>query len=142
IDGALPLLIGPQRIVDGTLFALFPAVSRLIIDATDDLAVRFDFEGDLFEMEDQRNWTDNSFKTYCTPLALPWPKDAHAGQKISQKVTITCAASQAAAAGDQSRGAMAPTGSPAAMRLMLGSELGTVLPPIGLGMSSHKQPLS
>ena len=27
------------------------------------------FEGDIFEMEDQRNWTDASFKTYCTPLA-------------------------------------------------------------------------
>jgi hypothetical protein len=27
-------------------------------------------EGDTFEMEDQRNWSDASFKTYCTPLAL------------------------------------------------------------------------
>lgn len=29
-------------------------------------------EGDVFEMEDQRNWTDASFKTYCTPLEIPF----------------------------------------------------------------------
>ena len=28
------------------------------------------FEGDLFEMEDQRNWTDASYKTYSTPLRI------------------------------------------------------------------------
>ena len=27
--------------------------------------------GDSFEMEDHRNWTDASFKTYVRPLALP-----------------------------------------------------------------------
>ena len=30
-------------------------------------------EGDTFEMEDQRNWSDASYKTYVRPLALPWP---------------------------------------------------------------------
>src|SRR5690606_5714125 len=28
-------------------------------------------EGGSFEMEDQRNWTDASYKTYVRPLALP-----------------------------------------------------------------------
>ena len=32
------------------------------------------FEGDLFEMEDQRNWTDASYKTFCTPLRLKCPR--------------------------------------------------------------------
>src|SRR3954471_19190992 len=36
-------------------------------------ACTLDFEGEVFEMEDQRNWTDASFKTYSTPLALPFP---------------------------------------------------------------------
>ena len=27
----------------------------------------------IFEMEDQRNWTDASYKTCVRPLALPWP---------------------------------------------------------------------
>jgi hypothetical protein len=47
------------------------------------------FEGDVFEMEDQRNWTDASYKTYCTPLANPYPVDVAAGTKIRQSVTIS-----------------------------------------------------
>ena len=37
-------------------------------------------EGDAFEMEDHRNWTDASFKTYVRPLALPWPYVLPAGR--------------------------------------------------------------
>jgi hypothetical protein len=46
-------------------------------------------EGDTFETEDQRNWTDASFKTYCTPLALPYPRMIAAGTRIRQVVTIS-----------------------------------------------------
>ena len=49
---------------------------------------RLDFEGDVFETEDQRNWTDASFKTFCTPLDLPFPVLLNDGQKIRQKVTF------------------------------------------------------
>ncbi|MBK8034403.1 MAG: hypothetical protein IPK17_33865 [Chloroflexi bacterium] len=45
-------------------------------------------EGDTFEMEDQRNWTDASFKTYCTPLGLPFPALIEAGTQISQTITV------------------------------------------------------
>src|SRR5688500_15794567 len=41
--------------------------------------VEIRFEGDVFEMEDQRNWTDASYKTYCTPLARPYPVEVPAG---------------------------------------------------------------
>ena len=53
------------------------------------LRARVEFEGEVFEMEDQRNWTDASFKTYCTPLELPYPVDVPKGTKISQKVRIS-----------------------------------------------------
>ncbi|TXG85293.1 MAG: hypothetical protein E6R14_04540 [Thermomicrobiales bacterium] len=46
------------------------------------------FEGDLFEMEDQRNWTDASYKTYSTPLRIPYPVEVTPGQEIRQAVTI------------------------------------------------------
>ncbi len=46
------------------------------------------FTGDLFETEDQRNWTDASFKTYSTPLSLPVPVLVGAGSRIGQQVTI------------------------------------------------------
>ena len=41
--------------------------------------VEIRFEGDAFEMEDQRNWTDASFKTFCTPLRHPYPVEILAG---------------------------------------------------------------
>jgi len=47
-----------------------------------------DFFGDVFETEDQRNWTDASYKTYCTPLNLPFPVKVHSGERISQKVVL------------------------------------------------------
>mgnify|MGYP006195238293 CR=1 FL=1 len=43
--------------------------------------------GDVFEMEDQRNWTDASYKTYVRPLALPWPYTLEAGTELEQAVT-------------------------------------------------------
>ena len=46
------------------------------------------FEGEVFEMEDQRNWTDASFKTYSTPLALPFPVALPAGQEFSQALEL------------------------------------------------------
>ncbi len=45
------------------------------------------FEGDTFEMEDHRNWTDASFKVYSTPLSLPFPVEIVAGTVVRQRVT-------------------------------------------------------
>jgi D-apionolactonase len=50
--------------------------------------VEIRFEGDVFEMEDQRNWTDASYKTYCTPLGLPYPVEVTAGMRIQQRIVI------------------------------------------------------
>ncbi|WP_323771790.1 hypothetical protein [Antarctobacter sp.] len=41
----------------------------------DGQSVKIDFEGEVFEMEDQRNWSDASFKTYCVPLVYPFTYD-------------------------------------------------------------------
>lgn len=46
------------------------------------------FEGEVFETEDQRNWTDASYKTYCRPLALPFPYRVEAGEEVVQRVTL------------------------------------------------------
>ena len=46
-------------------------------------------EGDAYEMEDQRNWTDASYKTYVRPLARPWPYTLAAGSSVEQAVTLT-----------------------------------------------------
>ena len=43
-------------------------------------------EGEVFETEDHRNWTDTSFKTYCTPLELPRPVELQKGETLVQKI--------------------------------------------------------
>ncbi len=46
------------------------------------------FTGEVFEMEDQRNWTDASYKTYSTPLADPSPIEITQGTIVEQSVTL------------------------------------------------------
>ncbi len=50
------------------------------------------FDGDIFEMEDQRNWSDNTYKIYCTPLELPAPAEVKMGDTIKQKVVLNVGA--------------------------------------------------
>ncbi len=67
------------------------------------LKVTCTMEGDTFEMEDQRNWTDASYKTYVRPLALPMPYTLAKGETFEQAVRVTFAgrpAAPAAGAGD------------------------------------------
>ncbi|MFD2574556.1 hypothetical protein ACFSUS_28245 [Spirosoma soli] len=51
--------------------------------------LRLDFTGDVFEMEDQRNWTDASFKTYSTPLRLPFPVTMQPQETVQQRVLFS-----------------------------------------------------
>lgn len=79
-------------------------------------------EGDSFEMEDQRNWTDASFKTYVRPLAMPWPYTLRRGETLSQEITLTIEADRAP-----------PAHHAAPVRLSIGAPCGT-LPPVGAGL--------
>jgi hypothetical protein len=55
----------------------------------DGTSFRLDFTGDVFETEDQRNWTDASFKTYSTPLSRPFPVTVHVGYRIHQSIRLS-----------------------------------------------------
>ena len=44
--------------------------------------------GEIFESEDHRNWSDASFKTYCTPISLPFPVTVQPGDVIEQSLTL------------------------------------------------------
>lgn len=46
-------------------------------------------EGDTFEMEDQRNWSDASYKTYVRPLAMPWPYRIFPAVPVKSRVILT-----------------------------------------------------
>ena len=55
---------------------------------TDDVWAELQFEGDIFETEDQRNWSDASFKNYSTPLSIPYPVMLKPGDKVNQQVKL------------------------------------------------------
>ncbi|WP_307276733.1 hypothetical protein [Arthrobacter sp. W4I7] len=55
----------------------------------DGTAFRLEFTGDVFETEDQRNWTDASFKTYSPPLSRPFPVSVHTGDQTHQAIRLS-----------------------------------------------------
>ncbi|MCI2957598.1 hypothetical protein MN032_07835 [Agromyces atrinae] len=74
--------------------------------STQGVAARAVFAGDVFEMEDQRNWTDASFKTYSTPLSRPFPVAVRVGETISQSIRLECRAGDEGATTDGGRPAL------------------------------------
>jgi hypothetical protein len=116
VSGILPLHVGPQRFESGVYVPLFPSVGRLEIDLAAGGTVAIELEGDMFETEDQRNWTDASFKTYCTPLALGFPHRLDRGERKAQAVTVHALGDPPATSSVQTR------------RLVVGAPLGARVP--------------
>ncbi len=140
VDGSVeespfPVYIGPQLIVDGIVKPVHPfdEMRAMSYELLPGLWAEIRFTGDIFEMEDQRNWTDASYKTYCTPLRLPFPVEVKEGTEISQSVTLTLKGEipeEPAEAGE------------AGLSFSVGASPTRSFPRFGLGVASHGQPLS
>lgn len=52
------------------------------------LEVETRFEGDIFEMEDHRNWSDASFKTYSRPIGWEYPYILSPEQTVEQSIKV------------------------------------------------------
>jgi D-apionolactonase len=88
------------------------------------LKVTCRMQGDTFEMEDQRNWTDASYKTYVRPLALPWPYTIAKGAAIDQRVTLSVSGSVPNIESKERRSS-----------LVIGKPIsGSSMPPLGIGL--------
>lgn len=92
------------------------------------------FEGaDPWETEDQRNWTDASFKTYYRPLALPYPYTLAEGARLRQVATLEF----------EGRAPHLRAGAAAgvdAVAVVVGGETGATMPEIGLGVAMADAP--
>ncbi|MDF3214122.1 hypothetical protein EN962_10250 [Mesorhizobium sp. M7A.F.Ca.CA.001.09.2.1] len=110
----LPLLIDPWQ--------PFKHLRAITHEVQPGIVAECRMEGDTFEMEDQRNWSDASYKTYVRPLALPWPYVLPVGQTVSQTVSLCIT-------GEGKMPAAAATTEP--VRVELG-EAGQKLPDIGV----------
>jgi hypothetical protein len=76
----------PQPVVNGLPQAMTAPFSRLSMSMSGLGDLHSRFGGDLFELEDQRNWGDASFKVYCTPLRAGFPRRVTAGTLIEHRV--------------------------------------------------------
>jgi hypothetical protein len=117
-EGRFPDLISPHQ--------PFMDIRAMTYRVSDGVEAEIRFEGDVFEMEDHRNWTDANFKTYCTPLKLPFPVKVQAGTKVSQSVELRLT-------GKPSRVSTISRQTP--IRLEAAAGEGRRLPAIGLGWS-------
>jgi hypothetical protein len=94
------------------------------------------FDGEIFEMEDQRLWTDASFKIYGTPLSLPYPVKIQAGTRVVQSVNIAVRSEHPVRQVTKPRARFVPEPVPVKLQCSAQQEWKT-LPYIGLEMASH-----
>jgi D-apionolactonase len=121
VDGTIeetefPLLIDPVQPMT--------ALRAITHEFLPGLKVTCRMEGDTFEMEDQRNWTDASYKTYVRPLALPWPYTIPKGEVIDQRVRLTVSGSASRIESNEKRYTVV-VGQPT---------IGKRMPPLGFGL--------
>lgn len=80
-ETAFPLAISPDQ--------PFTDMRALTHEVVPGLSATVRMTGDTFESEDHRNWSDASFKHYCTPISLPFPVTVQPGERLTQAVEVT-----------------------------------------------------
>jgi len=128
-DGSRRQTAFPQHIAPQQPFLDVRAITHQVAPG---VRATVEMTGDVFESEDQRNWTDASYKTYSTPLSLPHPVPIEQGARVRQAVTISLEGTATSVAAPE-QGPVTITIDPAAT---------APLPALGLGMASHGMALT
>lgn len=135
VDGTTERAPLPRRINPDQPVLPFAELRRLTHEVLPGVWADVEMTGDIFELEDQRNWTDASFKTFCTPLRLPYPVQVEAGTRIEQTITVRIedggrrTEDEGRTTNDNQSGPLTLTVDPDAAKQSL--------PRIGLGKASH-----
>jgi D-apionolactonase len=126
-DGGSALCRFPEEISPHQPFRNIRAMQWKIKDS---LAGKLYFEGDVFETEDQRNWTDASYKTYSTPLDQPFPVEVTKGTSLYQFVEFSLEGKHQDINRNDDK-----------ISFIVGEPGTKKLPDIGVGVSSRRQAL-
>jgi hypothetical protein len=142
-DGRQQELTFPDLLSAEQPVAGFQDMIGLAHEIQPDLWAELELSGDLFGMEDQRNWIDASFKTFCTPLRIPFPQEIKNGTRVRQEVRLKIV-DWRLKIGDYGNRGISPIFN---LQLLpsISIQLTTKrrpLPSIGLCMASHGQPLT
>lgn len=85
VDGTRETTLFPDSIAP---YEPFQSLRAMEYSSPHGSGVRIEVAGDAFETEDQRNWTDASFKTFCRPSSLHKPYTLGKGSRVRQSVRI------------------------------------------------------
>ncbi|MCK9414364.1 MAG: hypothetical protein M0Q53_18835 [Prolixibacteraceae bacterium] len=127
-DGSVEIKPFPKYIDPGIPFKNIQSMNWNIEEG---LQTTLNFHGDVFETEDHRNWTDASFKTYCTPLDTPYPVLIEEGTVICQKIELIITGSVANEKSMKSK-----------IEISLHPDEKRPLPSLGIGKSTRDSALS
>ncbi len=105
-DGSVEEAVFPELISPSQPFFDIRALSH---ELSPGCCVTCVMEGDAYEMEDQRNWTDASYKTYVRPLSKPYPYTLEPGEEFVQRVSLRVEGVPPAAGGEAAGGRTAVT---------------------------------
>ena len=136
-ESTFPISIAPQYLIDDEIkpVAPFNNMRAVRYEVASRVEAEVQFEGETFEMEDQRNWTDASYKTYGTPLSEPFPVEVAAGTKIAQRITLTLKTQHELRTEKRDTPTQPVT-------LDVSAAEARPLPRIGLSTASHGEPLN
>jgi hypothetical protein len=126
VDGKVEEARFPAQVNPIQPFLLIRALTHEVMPS---LKATVRMEGDAWEMEDHRNWTDASFKTYVRPLALPWPYTLKAGETVRQSVKLTLSGTAPRAG---------KTGASKTVEVALGAVTRRAMPAVGLGVPAEE----
>lgn len=133
-DGSLSTGRFPSEISPHQPFLNLRAIAYEVAPA---LTAEIRLEGEVFETEDQRNWSDASFKTYGTPLSLPIPAEIQQGTKLSQRFTLKLrGATTTATAASPTLPSSSSTSSAVSVQLPADESPSFPLPRLGLTMQA------
>ena len=122
-----PRLVAAEQPVSG-----FSDMAALAHEDVPGRWIELKLSGDVFEVEDQRNWIDASYKTYCTPLRLPFPTEIRGGERVLQQVAMEITGSAIVRSAEDCK----------TIEINVNADAAVSLPKLGLGASSLNQPLS
>jgi hypothetical protein len=127
VAGHFAAAIAPQIHVGDVDLPVFPPVVSLAIAQTDAVSIEVSFAGERFEVEDQRNWSDASFKSYSLPADLGYRFQASAGDHVRDAIEISM----------RGEAPVVPSATHSTVVCELGGRIGRGLPPIGLLFSGR-----
>ncbi|MFL4557542.1 hypothetical protein ACH19I_13260 [Yersinia kristensenii] len=127
-DGESAELTIPAAISPGQPIFNIRAITHRPVE---NLSVTTQFDGDIFEAEDHRNWSDASFKIYSRPIGLPYPYRLLPSQPTNQSVIIHISDDIAPRADE-------PVINTAEARVAVGAVTKQLIPAIGLGLSADE----